>query len=782
MFYNNRKNCSYYLNFALFICLFVCSQLSIYAQHYKQQNTPGSELYADAPYRLLKNQDNGAINNIPIHFYVHDSDNGLYNNELMYIDIKVKNASDTVFTHLLTYNNLTDAAFNNLLIHPSVGDAAFGVQDFWSSYPRKSSQHTVEFTKDVNIWLPPIPYVDITQPFFYFTFLIPGNSLSGFGNVLDFEITFGLDWNPDQYVYLRVNRSNANFPKVTGWYRGDVHYHGMFTQNDAENGLPLEATKLAAHLTGLDWITVSDHSCDFDNYGLSMQNNWQRLGQIITQLNSSDTSFIFIRGMELSVNNSDNKIVHALIYPSETAPFSLPYISDGGGDLSGTLLNLNMMNDSLKKYNGFSYAAHPFAEKDALPIFINGSVWNLNDSLFPVNGDPHPFAGTVISNNLQVPSDIYSGNDSILMKSNVVGTQIWNDGRSLYTNANPDDPWNVTHQNASEFSVIPYTNPMHNMYRLYQNMDVYKAILRRGLIAKNKKNSLKNWKCFLSGGSDAHGDFNYSNTNYFDGVSSDYVTDNAIGKLNTLAYCPNGMGVNGLNVLKALRNGNTVMSSGPVLTLSLSANGQNIAIPGNDKFITDLNSCAIHLELFTNSEFGSVNSIALIVGTQSGEEKITLPYFQSTYSLSFSALLAQLQHVSITNNRWFYIRAELETKRLYSYYETQIFKKTTEYFNCFTNPIWLKGNITTNIQNETSAQKNITVYPNPAKNFLYIDLSLDEEIKAIEILSVSGEQLLLSSSVNKQESKFDISSLKEGLYFIRVTTDEQVYLSKFIKR
>ena len=112
--------------------------------------------------------------------------------------------------------------------------------------------------------------------------------------------------------------------------------------------------------------------------------------------------------MEMSVKNSEGKIVHALIYPSAEDPFSMPYMGDGGGDSDATGVSLANLLDSLGNYDGICYAAHPFAELDKLPDLINGNVWNINDADFLVNGQAAPSNGTIICNNLAVNSDIYS--------------------------------------------------------------------------------------------------------------------------------------------------------------------------------------------------------------------------------------------------------------------------------------------------------------------------------------------------------------------------------------
>ncbi len=771
--------------FLLFLCCYVFYQSATCQVILKQQNTVGSELYADAPYRILKYDNSGNLNNLPVHFYIHHSNSGIYNNELAFIDIRVKNAEDTVFSQLLTFNILSNTGFNSLLLHPSQGDPVFGIQDFWDSKPQRSSQHTIVFTRDINLWLPPIPYVDIELPYFYFTFNIPGNSLAGFNDVVDIEVTFGLDWNPDEYVYLRVNRSENSFPRVQNWYRGDVHFHGMFTQNDAENGLPLEASKLVAQKTGLDWITVTDHSCDFDNYGSSMQDNWNRLGQRIYELNNQDSSFIMIRGLELSVKNSENRTVHALIYPCDTAPYSLPYISDGGGDVSGTILNINNAIDSLVIYNAFAYAAHPFAEKDELPFAVNGGSWNLNNPLFPVDGQAHPSGGTVISNDLSIPSDVFENSPQRLIKQNITGAEIWNYWKTLNVDENPYNPWNVMYNpQAIEFSTVPASEPSHHLYRLKQNMDIFTSILRRGLIEKNTNPSMTNWKFFLSGGSDAHGDFNYSNTSFlsFAGINYDKVTDNSIGKINTLVYCPDGMGPYGSNILHALRYGHSVMSSGPVLTLFVNDNSQPPAIPGDDKIFNNPGNTMVELQLATNDEFGYVSDLTLIVGTEAGEERLTLPTSQNTFSISVNDIADQISSSAFCNNKWFYIRAELETHRYYSLFESKLFKKNQEYFHCFTNPVWLKGSLITFAGEERNTSANISLYPNPATEKVFITLNENTPINKIEIFSSLGSLLTEITGSCNENSGLDIHSLLPGLYFLKVRTEKETAVLRLIKK
>ena len=73
--------------------------------------------------------------------------------------------------------------------------------------------------------------------------------------------------------------------------------------------------------------------------------------------------------------------------------------------------------------------------------------------------------------------------------------------------------------------------------------------------------------------------------------------------------------------------------------------------------------------------------------------------------------------------------------------------------------------------------KNIQVYPNPVHDFLTIKSV--NEIKNIEIWNMQGQKM---DSAIKNLEKIDISRLQNGLYIIRVKTDNELQVSQFIKK
>jgi len=732
----------------------------------KQGNTMNAEVYADAPYRMKIGDENGNLNPIPVHIFVHDADGTGANVELMSIDIYIKNATDSNFSDLLTFDDYNQQQFENVLIHRSPSNVNLDIQGFDGSMYVASTNHTIEF-KETHDGVDGEDYVEIQHKFWYFTILIPPDKLVGFDSIIDIKVYFNIDWSVDDQTYLRVFRYANDVPKLKDWYRGDTHYHTIFTQNIAETGEALEATRYFGRLTGLDWQFTSDHSCDFDNYGVSMQDNWNELGQQIYSLNQLDTDYVMIRGMEASINNNGGKVVHALTYPSADDPFSMPYVGDGGGDSDPTTVNTDMLLDSALKYNGMIFAAHPFAEMDKLPDLIEGSVWNVADPEFVENGDPMPSVGTTICNDLTMPSDVFSDQPNKLFKDGLYGFQIWNLYNSLTTKDNDafSDPYNQTQDSDIDaLSQLPLNDSYHHLYRLSQNFDVIKFLWKKALKEKNSNSELQNWKTYIIAGSDAHGSFNFSTTNMYYAFYGT-IEDNAIGRLNTLIYAPKGKGVNGVNILKALRQGHAVLSDGPVIAFKLKSPdatytcGDDIDINYNnlDNYVLDVYSV-------TTPEYGNKSSITMILGTEDGE--FTYPVFDLSDTIEYNLrnLLENIFMGNILTNKYFYLRFELETYKDYGN-KADIYKKTEENFYSFTNPVWLKIDTATSNLVLTDVQNKIEV--------LYLDDAI--RIKYFtgnyEFLGLSGvDGKEVNTSYLKGYNYFDLpeNNLIKGVYIVKL--------------
>jgi hypothetical protein len=74
--------------------------------------------------------------------------------------------------------------------------------------------------------------------------------------------------------------------------------------------------------------------------------------------------------------------------------------------------------------------------------------------------------------------------------------------------------------------------------------------------------------------------------------------------------------------------------------------------------------------------------------------------------------------------------------------------------------------------------EGLTVYPNPASDIININLPLG--IDRVIVMEVSGK-IIMDNSYNSENVSINISSLSEGIYFIKIEKDENYVIIKFVK-
>lgn len=76
---------------------------------------------------------------------------------------------------------------------------------------------------------------------------------------------------------------------------------------------------------------------------------------------------------------------------------------------------------------------------------------------------------------------------------------------------------------------------------------------------------------------------------------------------------------------------------------------------------------------------------------------------------------------------------------------------------------------------EEADGNTVSIYPNPAKGELYVD---GDGIVNVELLDINGRKMMTCC----HNGKLDISSLANGMYMVRVTTDKGVSTTKVVKK
>ncbi|MFK7773530.1 MAG: T9SS type A sorting domain-containing protein [Saprospiraceae bacterium] len=76
---------------------------------------------------------------------------------------------------------------------------------------------------------------------------------------------------------------------------------------------------------------------------------------------------------------------------------------------------------------------------------------------------------------------------------------------------------------------------------------------------------------------------------------------------------------------------------------------------------------------------------------------------------------------------------------------------------------------------------NLSLFPNPASDFLNITLTSPGQLSSWSINTIDGNTLISGNFNSSKESLINIKSLQSGIYFLRVQFDHQIIVKKFLK-
>ncbi|MBC7885047.1 MAG: T9SS type A sorting domain-containing protein, partial [Saprospiraceae bacterium] len=72
------------------------------------------------------------------------------------------------------------------------------------------------------------------------------------------------------------------------------------------------------------------------------------------------------------------------------------------------------------------------------------------------------------------------------------------------------------------------------------------------------------------------------------------------------------------------------------------------------------------------------------------------------------------------------------------------------------------------------------IYPNPSGDV--INLRAQEDITGVQIYNMSGKLITTLTTFGQPNQTIDISDFIDGMYILRIETEENVYTEKFVKR
>jgi gluconolactonase len=91
----------------------------------------------------------------------------------------------------------------------------------------------------------------------------------------------------------------------------------------------------------------------------------------------------------------------------------------------------------------------------------------------------------------------------------------------------------------------------------------------------------------------------------------------------------------------------------------------------------------------------------------------------------------------------------------------------------------VSGSVFTSARNSIPDKPLVEIYPNPVQNLLYIDLS--GHTGMLEAFDITGKSLL-QKEFRENNTSIDVSGLENGIYFVKVWLDNQMFTGKFVKQ
>lgn len=121
---------------------------------------------------------------------------------------------------------------------------------------------------------------------------------------------------------------------------------------------------------------------------------------------------------------------------------------------------------------------------------------------------------------------------------------------------------------------------------------------------------------------------------------------------------------------------------------------------------------------------------------------------------------------------------ENATEQSYKPTESGFYSVEIDYLNCTFYSDCINAVIT---GNELVTAGDISLYPNPVSNELFIINNGQTSITQVQILDITGKTIVQNCKLT-DDSSIDVSSLTQGVYLLKIETDKGNIIDKFIKK
>ncbi len=458
-----------------------------------------------------------------------------------------------------------------------------------------------------------------------------------------------------RYALPQGRAERAGLPRR--WFYGDPHYHSAYSNDIKEFGAPLPDTRSAGLAVGLDWLVVTDHSCDLvlPQEGGQGKTRWDQLKAEIRSAELSDDRFRFILGEEIALANRGEKYVHMLAIGGMQQVIPGAFMPK---DRNNVIVDL--CSSAIKYLLRFGKGYSP----DLIPSLF-GKLYGFEEVLDMLPENTLTFAAHPYDL-AQIPPSRWDETD--LANPRLTGHEFWN-GRSRRSARLTDNPF--TAKGWTDQGTLKRKDETRVMKLLDLVQNKWDPHLARGIEEWAPETPLPIGRPVFIAGSDAHGDFNYHAGMAWDYSKVDLLDDSSLGRVRTIIFLPEHQTASipeEDEILAALKKGSCVVTDGPILEFTLRYKEQ-VAYMGDGLTVSGDGDPEMEITAYSTPEFGPVNQVE-VIGYFKGQDP------QSPVRMT----LEPGQQASI----------HLDGEQGYFRLQTRTTGADGEQFCCFTNPIWVR--------------------------------------------------------------------------------------------
>jgi len=97
-------------------------------------------------------------------------------------------------------------------------------------------------------------------------------------------------------------------------------------------------------------------------------------------------------------------------------------------------------------------------------------------------------------------------------------------------------------------------------------------------------------------------------------------------------------------------------------------------------------------------------------------------------------------------------------------------------------PVWRRSLSDITGMEKLKGTSGFTIYPNPASDKIMVKINDFSRETRVSIFDIRVNQILDRSFINKQSIELDVSNLSNGLYVMKVQTDQGTETKKLVKQ